>query len=300
MDTATANENELTVNEPTPPPPPIGAVIRTRKLPCRLTLEERARYGSMLADKLSEIERLDEERKVKAAEYSASIKAVEAEMSRISAAVGAKEELRPVDTYEVFVSGTMQTVRMDTKRVVSVRPATESERQLSIPGAAPPEPQPENGAPDFPSIEDGPRGAELAAPDGEDDDQGAAADGDDQGDGEPAVEIFDTQFGDKVALMPDDPEPAPFEDDKGDEDEDDGPGDDLDDDLDADRPKRPGPELKVSHSPVTGGEVHSLEIKHGKKRGPKGPRKPKADARVEEQAATPAAKPGPDKVRGRK
>jgi hypothetical protein len=228
-----------------------------RQLPCKLTTEESARYGQMLSSKVRERELTDETRKSVAAEYGAKIKMITAEISRVAAALEKNEELRPIDCYKVFHAGTMQTIRVDTNEVVEVRPATDAERQAPLPGVRGETVMPTDT--DFPEIEDGPTGAELAP-----------------GGTEVKGETVTSSVGDKVYHQPDDPGDGDgtFDEieDEAEEDTTVIEGDDLDADLDAayDERKRVDDENAAA--------VASAEIVHQKKRGPKGPRKNKAPA----------------------
>jgi hypothetical protein len=270
---------------------PTDAEIKTRSLPCKLTREEVARYGEMLAAKLSEIDRVEEEKKIKVAEYAAQVKALEADVGRFSAAIKAKEELRPVDVFDRFVAGTMQTVRIDTGAVVTVRPATAQERQLSIPGAAPLPPQPENGAPAFPDLTDGPRGDDLAAPAGGEDEAVEAA--------ASVGELVESSVGDQVFVgTGDQDDEDPFAVDEAEDGGDDAlaaaiEGDPEDEyDVAYTARKSAEVELETSMDPVVGGEAKGAELKQAKKSGPKGPRKAKADK--------PAADAKEPKTRGKR
>jgi hypothetical protein len=273
-----------------------------RQLPCKLTTEESARYGQMLSSKVRERELTDETRKSVAAEYGAKIKMITAEISRVAAALEKNEELRPIDCYKVFHAGTMQTIRVDTNEVVEVRPATDAERQAPLPGVRGETVMPTDT--DFPEIEDGPTGAELAP-----------------GGTEVKGETVTSSVGDKVYHQPDDPgddgdgtfdgidegedddkvtDRRPLETviiDEGEDDEEEETavletGDDLDADLDAAYDERKRREDEDAAA------VSSAEIVHQKKRGPKGPRKNKAAAAASEDPnAAGGAKPAGAKKR---
>lgn len=222
----------------------------SKELPCKLTQEEQARYGQMLSSKVRERDLIDEERKSTAAEYGARIKGTTSEISRIAAALDKGEEIRPVDCHWQFHAGTMQLVRVDTGAVVTVRPATQEERQLSL-GEALAEEQPENGAPGFPTLEDGPRGDELSTEDEPE---------------PPKLELVESSSGDTVAVMPDDDEDGddPFAHGETGNDE-----PDLDSEFDAAYEERKALKENVD-DPVTGGETKSAEVKPPRKRGTKG------------------------------
>jgi hypothetical protein len=155
--------------------------LTSRELPCKISRDEAARYGQLLSAKVRERDLVDEERRSKASEYTARMKAISAEITRLAVAVDKGEEIRPVDCYTEFHAGTIRTIRVDTGEVVTVRPATQAERQTAI--SAPHMDAPH--ASSFPDLDDEEREDRVAR-----------------------VSIVRASLGDAVAHMPDDFDPA--------------------------------------------------------------------------------------------
>ena len=134
-----------------------GAVL---SLPCKLTDEELIAKGNALAEKLAEIDDVEERAKAAASRAREQRKELDEEASKLAAVVRAKAEERKVacTIYKILALGIARTVRDDTGEIVSDRALSYSERQGSL----------------F---------ADVAADSDDPDDEGAEDEGDDEGEG---------------------------------------------------------------------------------------------------------------------
>jgi hypothetical protein len=98
-------------------------------LPVKLTDAEVRLRGSELAATVSEINKVDEERKATAKEYKEKLDGLAEKRDTLARAVETREELRPVEVYEVPNLGdaTATIYRADTRERVQSRALSEYE-----------------------------------------------------------------------------------------------------------------------------------------------------------------------------
>lgn len=105
----------------------------TRELEVELTEEELQLYGKLLAEKVNEEKAVDDKRKEIASKYTAQLKAIRNEQTRLATARSKGRELRLVECIERWHAGVIQIVRLDTDEVVDTRPATYNDQQTEFP-----------------------------------------------------------------------------------------------------------------------------------------------------------------------
>lgn len=111
----------------------------TRELPVALDDRELQVYGKMLAEKVKEVELLEERKKAETNSWASKIKIANAEIKRIADARAKGEELRPVMCRERIKGNVIEIVRVDRGEVVDTRPAELRDLQTSLPGTGVPE-----------------------------------------------------------------------------------------------------------------------------------------------------------------
>lgn len=106
----------------------------TMQLPVKLTDEELQIRSRELAEKLTEIEAVDEDRASAMAAFKARKDKLVLDSRRLTRIVRTGQEEREVHVTETknWERGTIETIRLDTGALVSTRPMTESERQEAL------------------------------------------------------------------------------------------------------------------------------------------------------------------------
>lgn len=106
----------------------------TMQLPVKLTDEELQIRSRELAEKLTEIEAVDEDRASAMAAFKARKDKLVLDSRRLTRIVRTGQEEREVHVTETknWERGTIETIRLDTGEVVSSRPMNPSERQEAL------------------------------------------------------------------------------------------------------------------------------------------------------------------------
>lgn len=101
------------------------------QLLCALGEDELRQRGADAARLVSQIDQLDEQRRLAASDYRDRIKELRGKLRELSQAVRERQEERavPCETEPNYAAGLMVTVRLDTGEIIRSRPLTSSERQ---------------------------------------------------------------------------------------------------------------------------------------------------------------------------
>lgn len=105
-----------------------------RDLPVQLTDAECLDRFKVAAKRKADLAKLDAQAKRSRDEWKEKLAEVSTEIQALEAAATTAKETRPVECFERFKGGSVETVRYDTGEVVFVRTATPSDRQLRVGG----------------------------------------------------------------------------------------------------------------------------------------------------------------------
>ncbi len=108
--------------------------MKTRRLPCKLTDQERQFKGDQLVQKMHAMEEAEDLFEVIRDSHKTRMKEFEKEISVLSRVIRERSEERDVEITENkdYESKTAQTVRLDTGEVVDTRPLTPQELQRPL------------------------------------------------------------------------------------------------------------------------------------------------------------------------
>ena len=106
----------------------------TKVLPCKLSDEELGEKAKEIADVYTEIDALEDEKKVRASEYTEKINERSRAMAELIEQVKTRSAPRPVEciTRANDRLGEVDEVRTDTGEVIETRPMGEDERQRDM------------------------------------------------------------------------------------------------------------------------------------------------------------------------
>jgi hypothetical protein len=109
--------------------------VKTRRLPCKLTDQERQFKGDQLVQKMHAMEEAEDLFEVIRDSHKTRIKEFEKEISVLSRVIRERSEERDVEVTEDkdYESKTAKTIRLDTGDVVDSRPLSPQELQRPIP-----------------------------------------------------------------------------------------------------------------------------------------------------------------------
>lgn len=98
---------------------------------CALDDDELRQRGADAARIVSQLDQLDEQRRLAASDFRDRMKELRSKLREISAAVRERQEERMVacETEPNYAAGLMVTVRLDSGEVIRSRPLTSEERQ---------------------------------------------------------------------------------------------------------------------------------------------------------------------------
>lgn len=108
----------------------------TQKLRCLLTDAEKINAGKELADATEELTSLSEDKSQVMADFKAKMSAEEAKISVLSSKLRTGYEFKNVLCeihFDKPEAGQKQTIRLDTKEVVTTEPLSEEEKQRRLP-----------------------------------------------------------------------------------------------------------------------------------------------------------------------
>lgn len=105
-----------------------------RQVAVKLTNEEKLLKAQEVAELVAEVGRLEDEKKSVGSDFKARIDERNASMRRLAYQLRSGTELREVECFERLKAhkDKVEIVRTDTLEVVSERPATPEDRQLSL------------------------------------------------------------------------------------------------------------------------------------------------------------------------
>jgi hypothetical protein len=103
-------------------------------VPCKLTAEEELMKGKQVAQLLSEISTLEDEKKSEAKRIATEVEDKRTEMYARGEEIRRGEEMRPIECFERprYVDNMVDLVRTDTGGVVRSRPMHPNERQTAL------------------------------------------------------------------------------------------------------------------------------------------------------------------------
>jgi hypothetical protein len=115
------------------PTPEISKI--TQLLRCQISDDEQIQSGKELADATNELTELENEKAQIVSDFKARMTAVEARVAVLGNKLRSGYEFRQVEcsvTMDIPEPGQKQTVRLDTKEVVSTAAMTEDEKQRKL------------------------------------------------------------------------------------------------------------------------------------------------------------------------
>lgn len=104
------------------------------QVPCKLTAAEQLMKGQQVAQLMSEIGALEEEKKSEAKRIATDVEDKRGQMHALADEIRRGEEMRPVECFESprYADSMVDLVRTDTGTVVRSRPMHPVERQTAI------------------------------------------------------------------------------------------------------------------------------------------------------------------------